>query len=94
MSLERLLTEQVSSIIEPFLSQYEEKLKAYDSRVNSILELALTPKQLKFVLKYRSSASIDKLFEKGILINVSNNNTRMATVRQVLEYKFKNRGVK
>lgn len=34
MSLEKLLTEQVSNIIEPFLATYEEKIKAYDSRVN------------------------------------------------------------
>ena len=46
MSLEKILTEQVSNIIEPFLATYEEKIKAYDSRVNSILHLPLTPKQI------------------------------------------------
>lgn len=91
MSLEKLLTEQVTNIIEPFLAIYEEKLKAYDSRVNSIMELPLTPKQIAFVLNYKTNTSIDRLFELGSLTNVSSNNTRMATVAEVLEYKFKER---
>ncbi|MGQ4002888.1 hypothetical protein QIW31_07590 [Francisellaceae bacterium CB299] len=91
MSLERLLTEQVTNIIEPFLATYEEKLKAYDSRVNSIMELPLTPKQIALVLNYKTTTSIDRLFELGSLSNVSTNNTRMATVAEVLEYKLKER---
>ena len=89
MSLEKLLTEQVSNIIEPFLATYEEKIKAYDSRVNSILHLPLTPKQIAIILGYKTTASIDRLYELGSLTNVSSNNTRMATVAEVLELKFK-----
>ncbi|WP_432772699.1 hypothetical protein [Francisella salimarina] len=87
MSLEKLLAEQVTNIVKPLIDEYNDKLKSYDSRIISILDLPLTPKQIAIVLGYKTNASIDRLFELGELKNVSENSTRMATVRDILDYK-------
>ena len=87
MNLEKLLAEQVTNIIKPLIEEYSEKLKNYDSRINDILDLPLTPRQIAIVLNYKTNKSVDRLFELSELVNVSINSTRMATVRNVLEYK-------
>ncbi|AJI57411.1 hypothetical protein LA02_1628 [Francisella philomiragia] len=87
MSLEKLLAEQVTNIVKPLIDEYSDKLKNYDSRINDILDLPLTPRQIAIVLNYKTNKSVDRLFELGELKNVSTNSTRMATVRNVLEFK-------
>ncbi len=87
MSLEKLLSQQVVEIIQPIVDEYSTKLKSYDMRVNTILDLPITPKQIALVLNYKTNKLVDRLFELGELKNVSINSTRMATVRDVLEFK-------
>ncbi|AEI35222.1 MULTISPECIES: hypothetical protein [Francisella] len=87
MSLEKLLSQQVVEIIQPIVDEYSTKLKSYDMRVNTILDLPITPKQIALVLNYKTNKSVDRLFELGKLKNISTNSTRMATVQDVLNYK-------
>lgn len=87
MSLEKLLSQQVVEIIQPIVDEYSIKLKSYDMRVNTILDLPITPKQIALVLNYKTNKSVDRLFELGKLKNISTNSTRMATVQDVLNYK-------
>jgi hypothetical protein len=87
MSLEKLLAQQVTSIVKPLIDEYSNKLKNYDNRISNILDLPLTPRQIAIVLNYKTNKSVDRLFELGELKNVSINSTRMATIRDVLEFK-------
>ncbi|QWU98527.1 hypothetical protein [Francisella salimarina] len=87
MSIEQLLSKQVIDIIQPIVQEYENRLHRYDSRINDILELQISINQIRILLGYKTNASIDRLFERQKLINVSTNSFRKATIQDVLNYK-------